>query len=506
MNAGFKIKRRDDLIPDAICLKFRVVGTFAGQQYTQVISDIAATISGTFVEGVGLTGQLDTIASFATGSPELVGGAPNSTLMQELEAAGRDFSSAIATIDMEGNKYASLSGTVSTIPVNTATPAGGGTAQAFWRNIFPELNDMTSPDFVSGTTASVVDDSNTAINLSTYQYLLTRGQIAPWMNSAGAQSIRAHITASFVGSEVNGGITTKILNNHVKHATVTLCSIAGGSYQSTQLVGVGEVIPYGLAGYIYNIEKIPQYEGTFTIQEQEITDPCPLGNNLNLTGSLAEWATMQACVQQISYDVTGGRTALTFGPAGHLGPKDFVERLRVNRGPRWFNLNGNNVQNSPNDGGSTPLGQDVSQLNPSRGPNRDGYGLWSISEADLAAHVGAYVSAGAGFPGVTLDNRITGQPNYGGASAPSPPGTSGTWYGPVASPAKPSLFIAHGSGGTLGGWVRVNADDTFGKQLWVQEYEVNFDFKDGNGCVPAFVMLLGSFPYTTSVHTPPTSD
>jgi hypothetical protein len=496
MNAGFKIKRRDDLIPGAIALKFRVTGTFAGQQYVQVISDIAATISGTVVEGVGLTGQLDTIQSFATGSPALVGGSPNSTLMQELEAAGRDFDSQISTIDMEGNKYASLSGTIVTIPVNTATPAGGGMALAFWTNLFPELADMTGVDFVAGSSITVVDDTNTAINLSTFQYLLTRGQLAPWMATAGAQSVRAHITASFIGTENNAGVPTKILNNHTKHATVTLCSIAGGTYQSTQLVGVGEIIPYGLAGYIYNIEKIPQYEGTFTIQEQEITDQCPLGNNLNITRSLAEWTTMQACVQQISYDITSGRTTLSFGPAGHLGPKDFVERLRVNRGPRWFNLNGNNVQNQPNADGNTPLGQDVSQLNPARGPDRLGFQFWSISEADLAAH-----SYAAGPPGLTVDHRASGQPNYGNISTP---GTG--FYAPVSSPAKPTVFLAHGSGGSLDGLVRINIDDCFGKQLWVQEYAINFDFQDGNGCVPAFVMLLGSFPYKTSVHSPATPD
>ena len=67
MNAGFKIKRRDDLIPSAIGLKFRISGTWNGEQYTQVINDIAGTIGGAQYEGIGLTGALLTVQSIFTG-------------------------------------------------------------------------------------------------------------------------------------------------------------------------------------------------------------------------------------------------------------------------------------------------------------------------------------------------------------------------------------------------------------------------------------------------------
>jgi hypothetical protein len=328
--SALKIKRRDDLIPGAICLKFRITGSWNGQNYVQIIKDIVSTIDGTVVEGIGLTGQLDTIQSFATGTPALVGGLANSATMQALEAAGRDFAAVTATIDMEGNSSNATTCTIATVAVNTATPATGGSALTFWQNVFPELADISSPDFFSGSSATVVDDNGDPINTSTFQYLLTRGQVAPWMlngNTVGgapAQSVRAHITATFQGTENNDGVATGHIQHHPKHATVTLLTIPGGTYVNQQITP-GEIIPYGLAGYIYNIERIPQYEGTFTIQETEITDPCPLGNNLNLTGSLAEWSTMAACVQQISYDLTSGRTTLSFGPAGHLGPSRLLK-------------------------------------------------------------------------------------------------------------------------------------------------------------------------------------
>jgi hypothetical protein len=489
MNAGFKIKRRDDLIPVAIALKFRVSGTWNGNQYVQVIQDIVSTISGTVVEGVGLTGQLDTIQSFATGSPALVGGAANSATMQALEAAGRDFAAVSQTIDMEGNNSKATTCTIETIPVNVATPAGGGTAGTFWNNVFRELTDIGSPDFFAGSTVSVLDDNNNAIDTSTFQYLLTRGQVAPWMlngntpGGAPAQSVRAHITATFTGIEYNNGVPTGVIQNQPKHATVTLLTIPGGTYVNQQITP-GEILPYGLAGYIYRIESIPQYEGTFTIQETEITDQCPLGNNLNLTGSLAEWSTMRACVQQISYDLTAGRTTLTFGPAAHLGAKDFVERLRINRGPRWYNLNGNNVQNAPNQNAGSQLGQDVSQLNPTHGPKiNTSQTPYPISLADQASHSGAYTD---GVPGITFDSS-TSQPNYGGISG-------------LSAPALPTIFLAGGSGGAISAPVRISVTDAFGKAIWLQEYPCYFNFNDGNGCVAAYVLLLGSYPYTTSVH------
>jgi hypothetical protein len=513
-NAGFKIKRRDDLIPNAICLKFRVAGSWNGQNYVQIIKDIVSTVSGTVVEGVGLTGELDTIQSFATGSPALVGSSANSATMQALEAAGRDFAAVTATIDMEGNSSNATTCTIATVAVNTSTPAGGGSALAFWQNVFPELADISGPDFFSGSSVTVVDDNNNPVDTSNFQYLLTRGQVAPWMlsgNSAGgapAQSVRAHITATFTGTENNDGVATGHVQHHPKHATVTLLTIPGGTYVNQQITP-GEIIPYGLAGYIYNIEKIPQYEGTFAIQETEITDLCPLGNNLNLSGSLSEWAAMQACIQQIRYDLVQGRTILSFGPAAHLGARDFVERLRVNRGPRWFNLNGANVQNSPNQNGAQ-LGQDVSQLNPSHGPKKNDQDIWPISIADLAAHAAAYATANAGVPGATHDTRTSGQPLYGGNTASSGTGFQGQGGGATnpglvqpPTPALPTIFLSDGSGGTPGAnTIRISVSDLLSKgiKIWLQEYQCNFDFGDGAGCVAAYVVLLGSYPYKTSIH------
>jgi hypothetical protein len=495
MNAGLKIKRRDDLIPSAIALKFRVTGTWNGNQYTQVISDIASTIGGTVVEGVGLAGQLDTIQSFATGTPALVGGSANSATMQALEAAGRDFSASIQTIDMQGNSSNATYCTIVTVPVNLSTPAGGGSALAFWQAVFPELPNIASPDFYNpgsgAITPTVVDDNGNDLtgNINAgigYNYLLTQGQVAHWMlsgNETGgnpAQFVRAHISAQFTGTQKNQGAAIAHIQAQPKQAVVFLITIPGGTYINQQITP-GEIIPYGLAGYIYNIESIPQYEGTFIIQETEVTDQCPLGNNLNITGSLAEWATMQACIQQINYDLVAGRTSLNFGPAAHLGAKDFVERLRINRGPRWFNLNGNNVQNAPNQNGGSQLGQGTSQLNPTHSEPGTDVQINPISLADLAAN-----SYSFGTPGITHDTRHVAsgsplQPNYGSITG-------------LSAPNAPTVFLAAGSGGALGGLIRISVADLIGanKQAWFQPVSVQVTV-DGE-CVTKTMYLLGTAP------------
>jgi hypothetical protein len=339
-----KIKRRDDLIPAAVSLKFRI----SSSSGVQVVNDIATTVYSSVVEGIGLTGLLQTPANFVAENTTYI----DSTSQGLLQAAARTFAASMATIDMEGGQ--TVSATISCVAAAVGDPSGetsGGAEYDFWTSLFPELLNTTGLAFydASGAPATVVDGDGAGIDLTVYSYRLLDGQIAPWMaiRSGPGMTKQATVTATFKYSEkaVDGAssVVAKQVASHVKTAKITVTNLPGGTYGFTS---AGEVVPYGLAGYIYNIEKIPQYEGSLALQETEITDLCPMGNNLNLSGGLAEWAAMNACVQSISYDLAKATTTLTFGPAGHLGAKDFVERLRVNRGPRWFYEIGGNLINS----------------------------------------------------------------------------------------------------------------------------------------------------------------
>jgi hypothetical protein len=463
-NAGMKIKRRDDLIPTAVALKFRVSGTWNNAAYVQVINDLAGAIGGVVYEGIGQTGALYTVASFAGGSPAYLGGSANSATMQALEALGRDFGNVTTTINFEGNSNTLARCLIGTMPVNIDDPSSDSSALPFWQKLFPEFKSLASPpSLFPGSSVSVtVDNPNnqnttqpddgTTVNLSTYQYLLTDGQVAPWMlagntsSGSGVQVVQAVINVKFASlpTTIVGSNTASLSKKDYveKTARVTLVSIPGGLYQVQSSFVAGEIVPYGLAGYIYAIAQIPQYEGSFTIQEQEVTDQCPIGHNFNLSGGRAEWAAMNALVHSISYDLMTGKTTLSFGPAGHLGAKDLVERLRTNRYPiRPYYGNGGNLTNTANSESGAQLGNSVAQRGPSPGVENDVFHVFPVSTADSVNYSAGYLTAGTGTgsPGVTIDNRSSGQPGYGGVGAPNTPG----------------VFCATGSAGTLGSCIRL---------------------------------------------------
>jgi hypothetical protein len=460
-----KIKRRDDLIPGAISLKFRITTSNNGQSVVQVVNDIATTISGAPVEGIGITGRLQTPANFVAQNSTLIASGTQTTMQN----TARGFASSMATIDMEGAQQ--LSATIGCVPVDVGDPSSDASALTFWATLFPESADATNLALydASGAPATVIDDTNTAVDLSIYNYRLTKGQIAPWMvattGAAGVAkkcTVKAKFSYTQNSSDGSNTVANSTVKYHEKTATITLTNLAGGTYG---IVNAGEVVPYGLAGFIYNIESIPQYEGTFTLQETEITDQCPLGNNLNLTGALAEWATMNACVQSISYDLTNGRTTLTFGPAGHLGAKDFVERLRVNRGPRWYYSIGGNMLNSSTAG--TELGNFTPDQGPS--PNNAVPAILTIptSVSDWLTNASSYTT---GVPGITHDGAPSSvtQPNYGGITAPNAP----VHFGAVGSGGTLSSFYYHDATGTL--VLQVNGSPNVTIQLKVTDLPGGF--------------------------------
>lgn len=60
------IRLRADLLPSCVAIKFRIVSTVNGQQQISIISDLATTISGETVEGIGYEASLCPVATFLT--------------------------------------------------------------------------------------------------------------------------------------------------------------------------------------------------------------------------------------------------------------------------------------------------------------------------------------------------------------------------------------------------------------------------------------------------------
>jgi hypothetical protein len=478
------IRLRADLLPSCVAIKFRIVSTVNGQQQISIISDLATTISGETVEGIGYEASLCPVATFLTEPGTYLDSTDQSALLNaSLAPAVKS-----ACIDMEGgNQNLCI---FNTIPVNTGDPASDLAALAMWQFLCPQLATAASITQVSGSAVTAVDDFGNTLDLTKYAYILLDNAIPGWLQGynpnpdVGPLVKQATITGQLSYTEVatvtgSGTVNTKVVAHQEFSGHATLIQIPGNITYAESTAS--EVIPYGLAGYIYNIESIPQYEGSYSIQEQEISDMCPMGSVLNLTGSAnAAWSTMNAQVQAIHYDIMAGRTEIRFGPANHLGAKDMVELNRANRGPRPFYLIGSNLANQA--GQFSASATNNAQRAPGKGTDQNSQAITHFNLADSQTNSIAYAY---GFPGVTVDTRSYGQPNYGNISG-------------VGAPGAPTIHLQAGSGGTLAGCVRLSASDTNGGNVWIHEMPICYDFGDGAGPVSCFALILCSKPYHTS--------
>lgn len=89
--------------------------------------------------------------------------------------------------------------------------------------------------------------------------------------------------------------------------------------------------PTGIAQGVYENLSNPHFQGSWAIIERDVGGTRYHGKKLNITGGRAEWATMNAVIQSVSWDVASGATTISFGPPDHLGPQDLIELQRMMR-------------------------------------------------------------------------------------------------------------------------------------------------------------------------------
>jgi hypothetical protein len=78
--------------------------------------------------------------------------------------------------------------------------------------------------------------------------------------------------------------------------------------------GVYEDVPSGLAAYYYNQLSVPHYEGTLRLKGADVPFTAGMGNVFNFTNGQTAWATMNALVQTVTFDLFSGTADLDFGP------------------------------------------------------------------------------------------------------------------------------------------------------------------------------------------------
>ena len=317
------IARRDNMIPAAVSIKYRVKVKDGANTYTRICEDIASE------HGAGYT-TID-------GSFVNISGAPT---IEQLRADALRFGAVVQTFDFEGPAINQILGTLTTVPFKP-------TSLAFWRVFCPELEQFDP------TTLALVPNSDDG-DLVTYSdplasdslvYAVTSGSVGGFMGDPALVQ-KVTVTACFSGTILTGdGRRAQIVHVQPKQIQIILTNVAGGTYYTSN---EGEEIPFGLAAQVYAAETPAPYAGTYVLSEVDYSGRIGIGNVLNLLGGVEDWESMRALIQSVEIDYTEGRTVLTFGPAKHLGAGDLIKRLRAERGPRAVFYIGYNRQNNPN--------------------------------------------------------------------------------------------------------------------------------------------------------------
>ena len=312
------ITRRDDLVPSAVCLKYRVAIQDGGLRYVKICEDIASE------HGAGHT--------------DLTGAFTGTSTITQLRADALRFGSVVQTFDFEGPTLNQVAGTLATV-------AFAPTSLDFWRAFCPELSQFTYLALVQQADSSWYS-LDQALADSSLVYAVTGGTVSGFMgNPAKVQKL--NISAYLSGTVKTGdNRQAQIVQAQLKSVQVTLTNVPGGTY--LKAIDYGEIIPWGLAAQIYAAETPAPYQGTHVLGENDYTARIGIGNVLNLTGGLDEWTSMRAQVQSIDIDYTDARTTVTLGPATHLGAGDLIDRLRAERGARSSYYIGCNRNNDPN--------------------------------------------------------------------------------------------------------------------------------------------------------------
>ncbi len=217
-------------------------------------------------------------------------------------------------------------------------------SSAAWWATSGAIEVKDAADIIVGNGSSIELDNDAPENaefngLAGCTRQILKGAPPPWL---GDDHFRVAL--------VTGYLTLRIWNDPNDHSkgrkqnekrivkiSLPCTDLSGSSFErvvTPEMIKPGESPPSGLAAALLAALSVLQWQGGLTLEQDECAQTFKPGMLLNITGGLAAWATMAAQIQTVQWDMEAGRTTLTFGPAEHLGPADFVELGRnVNRNP-----------------------------------------------------------------------------------------------------------------------------------------------------------------------------
>lgn len=317
----------------------------------------------------------------------------------------------------------------------------------------------------------VVDDSGTAINLSTYQYY-TDGDVFAWMqqpSGGGAVSVvHANVTAFFSYQKSTGGVlgVTRQETRQAHHMRLKLTNAPSGLYVYAQTVNQGESIPSNLAQSIYTELSTLQWKLKHEILQTAATaDAAPTlikpGKHcINLSGGASAWTTMNAIPETVTIEffrnaagLMVARHSIQCGPVNHLEPGYLVQLTNLFRNRQKLPVDANQRLTGQTCSNLADLSSETARENSV--PANSDHGILPIYAADATNSGYSNVLT----PDATLGHITVAQQNSStGASVTTgliPPVYSGTGAPASGTLATNAYYRV--------GWFYV---DTAGNNLW----------------------------------------
>jgi hypothetical protein len=242
-------------------------------------------------------------------------------------ATGEEFGALCATIDLQG-----FSASYATAYVGTA--AWPTTTAGWWTWLKSREPVLRRAEFVLDQVIEVGRTRGDDGPGSLMPRELIEGQVPEWMGAVTSpETVRVKAKIKVYASTAPGA---ELLETVTKEFAVNVVGTDAttGTYRQLTSASSGEAAPIGLAQVLYDALGVLEHEGSITITAEDLPAPADeitIGTRLSITGLRPEWADMAALVQDVVESIDDGTVSIRFGPPQHLGSRDLVELLRVNR-------------------------------------------------------------------------------------------------------------------------------------------------------------------------------
>jgi len=206
------------------------------------------------------------------------------------------------------------------------------TDKTWWKKQCPWIAKKYKDADITITDGKRVIEDSDPEETGTLPRILKEGNIQEWMSESDAyEEVTAKMSVK-VRDLLGYDELVKEIEEMPISKKVTSTDARTRTYRHLASGEAAEEVPAGLAAAIYASWNALQYSGQVTLSEEECTCAVRPGMVVNITGGRSEWETMRAVIQQVSEDLTSGRTTVTFGAARHLGPDEIRTLMKTSRG------------------------------------------------------------------------------------------------------------------------------------------------------------------------------